>query len=171
MRYFYDTEFIEDGLTIELISIGIVAEDGREFYAVSTEFDEKRANSWVRANVISQLPSPSDPVWMSRERMREAIVEFFGSDKKIELWAWSGAYDHVVFAQLFGAMPQFPKQFPHYTHELRQYWQFVGRPVLPELPAGRHDALVDARHNLAKFEECMKVMPLNNKSAVVLPQD
>ena len=30
MRYFYDTEFIEDGTTIELVSIGVVAEDGRE---------------------------------------------------------------------------------------------------------------------------------------------
>ena len=39
MRYFYDTEFIENGRTIELISIGVVAEDGREFYAISTEFD------------------------------------------------------------------------------------------------------------------------------------
>ena len=30
MRYFYDTEFIDDGRTIELISIGIAAEDGRD---------------------------------------------------------------------------------------------------------------------------------------------
>ena len=41
-RYFYDTEFIEDGTTIDLVSIGIVDEAGREFYAVSTEFDERR---------------------------------------------------------------------------------------------------------------------------------
>ncbi len=37
MRYFYDTEFIDDGRTIELISIGVTAEDGREYYAVSTD--------------------------------------------------------------------------------------------------------------------------------------
>ncbi|MCW2560140.1 MAG: hypothetical protein JWP55_4104 [Mycobacterium sp.] len=28
--YCYDTEFLNDGRTIELISIGIVCEDGRE---------------------------------------------------------------------------------------------------------------------------------------------
>ena len=39
VRFFYDCEFIEDGTTIELVSIGVVDEDGREFYAVSTEFD------------------------------------------------------------------------------------------------------------------------------------
>ena len=59
MRYFYDTEFIEDGRTIELISIGVVAEDGREYYAVSTEFDPERAGSWVRAHVLPKLPPPA----------------------------------------------------------------------------------------------------------------
>ncbi|HXO12259.1 MAG TPA: hypothetical protein VN871_07835, partial [Mycobacterium sp.] len=57
MRYFYDTEFIDDGYNIELISIGIVAEDGREYYAVSTEFNPERAGNWVRANVLPKLPS------------------------------------------------------------------------------------------------------------------
>ena len=45
-RYFYDCEFIEDGRTIELVSIGVVDETGREFYAVSTEFDPSRAGPW-----------------------------------------------------------------------------------------------------------------------------
>ena len=48
MRYFYDTEFIEDGQTIELVSIGIVGENGSEYYAVSTDFDPSKANSWVK---------------------------------------------------------------------------------------------------------------------------
>jgi hypothetical protein len=39
MRYWLDTEFIEDGHTIDLISIGIVAEDGRELYAENMECD------------------------------------------------------------------------------------------------------------------------------------
>ena len=52
VRYFYDTEFIEDGVTIELVSIGIVAEDGREYYAVSTEFRADRANRWVRDKAL-----------------------------------------------------------------------------------------------------------------------
>lgn len=37
MKFFLDTEFYEDGSTIDLISIGVVTEDGREFYAVSQE--------------------------------------------------------------------------------------------------------------------------------------
>lgn len=57
MKYFYDTEFIEDGHTIDLISIGIVAEDGRMYYAVSTEFDASRADEWVQTNVLNKLPA------------------------------------------------------------------------------------------------------------------
>ena len=78
MRYFYDTEFIEDGRTIELISIGVVAEDGREYYAVSTEFDPERAGSWVRANVLPKLPPPASQLWRSRSQIRLDLEEFFG---------------------------------------------------------------------------------------------
>ena len=62
-RFFYDTEFIEDGTTIDLVSIGVVDDTGREFYAVSTEFDASKAIPWVRRNVLDQLPSPADRAW------------------------------------------------------------------------------------------------------------
>ena len=63
VRFFYDCEFIEDGLTIDLVSIGVADEDGREFYAVSTEFAPERAGRWVRTNVLPKLPPPADRVW------------------------------------------------------------------------------------------------------------
>jgi hypothetical protein len=55
MKVFIDTEFLEGTQktffgkskpTIDLISIGLVAEDGREFYAISKEFNLKEA--WNR---------------------------------------------------------------------------------------------------------------------------
>lgn len=101
MRFFYDTEFIEDGTTIDLVSIGIVGEDGREYYAVSTAFDPAKANTWVRNNVLNQLPEPSDKAWRSPQLIREEILAFLlDSPGDPELWAWVGAYDHVVLAQL-----------------------------------------------------------------------
>ena len=39
MNFFFDTEFYENGKTIELISIGIVAEDGSEFYTEVEGFE------------------------------------------------------------------------------------------------------------------------------------
>ncbi len=55
MRYWMDSEFIEDGKTIDLISIGIVAEDGRELYAQSVEFNPYNASSWVKENIFPYL--------------------------------------------------------------------------------------------------------------------
>ena len=60
MKYFYDTEFLEGTQTkrflgtpigrtkptIDLISIGIVCEEGREYYAISRDFNLKEA--WSR---------------------------------------------------------------------------------------------------------------------------
>lgn len=56
MRYFFDTEFIENGKTIDLISIGIVAEDGRKYYAISKDFNPNEADDWVVRNVLNKLP-------------------------------------------------------------------------------------------------------------------
>jgi hypothetical protein len=153
-RYFYDCEFIEDGRLIDLVSIGVVDEHGREFYAVSTEFDDSRALPWVRRNVLDKLPSPADRAWRSRERIRDDLHAFLteplGPGDEMELWAWFAAYDHVALAQLWGAMPALPREIPRFTKDLRQLWDDLRRPSLPSA-TGRHDALVDARHNLARW--------------------
>ncbi|HEY0573619.1 MAG TPA: polyadenylate-specific 3'-exoribonuclease AS [Pseudonocardia sp.] len=152
MRFFYDCEFIEDGKTIELISIGVVDTEGREFYAVSTEFDDRRAGPWVRANVLPKLPSPGDRAWRSRARIKEDLLDFLTAPgEEIELWAWIAAYDHVVLCQLWGAMPALPRPLPRFTRELRQRWEDAGRPPLPAPPQDAHDALADARHNVARW--------------------
>ncbi|HET9875324.1 MAG TPA: polyadenylate-specific 3'-exoribonuclease AS [Mycobacterium sp.] len=153
MRYFYDTEFIDDGRTIELISIGVVAEDGREYYGVSTEFDPGRAGHWVRTHVLPKLPPPASQVWRPRSRIRADLEAFLRVDgaEPIELWAWVGAYDHVVLCQLWGPMTDLPATMPRFTRELRQLWEDRGCPGMPPRPPDTHDALVDARDQLRRF--------------------
>jgi 3'-5' exoribonuclease Rv2179c-like domain len=107
--------------------------------------------------VLDKLPSPSHPAWRSRERLREDLLAFLTEplqdepSQELELWAWYAAYDHVALAQLWGAMQALPRVIPRFTKELRQLWDDAGRPKLPEASSARHDALVDARHNLARW--------------------
>lgn len=153
MRFFYDCEFIEDGRTIDLVSIGVVGEDGREFYAVSTEFDPTKAGEWVRTHVLPKLPAPSDPAWRTRRQIRDDLLAFLTSAPgEVELWAWIAAYDHVALCQLWGTMPDLPRAIPRFTHELRQRWEDAGRPALPAPTADAHDALADARLNLLRWK-------------------
>ncbi|ACX71136.1 hypothetical protein pZL12.59c [Streptomyces phage ZL12] len=72
----YDLEFLEDGRTIELISIGMVSDDGREYYAVNADLAGQtwrgwvvpfsgwrlrrriRKHTWLMENVVPHLPQP-----------------------------------------------------------------------------------------------------------------
>lgn len=170
MRYYYDTEFLEDGKTIDLISIGIVAGDGREFYAVSNEFDTWRVSCdpWLMENVMSSIDHKpntvayaksdkykvgftiTDPAAMSRKEIAAGIRGFMAGTKP-ELWAWYGAYDHVALAQLWGKMINLPDDIPKYTHDIKTFWKFASEPVMPKQPEGTHNALADARHNRERF--------------------
>lgn len=147
-RYFFDTEFLEDGRTIDLVSIGVVCEDGREYYAVSTEFDPASAIPWVRRHVLPHLPPPGAPEWKTRLTIREELLRFLTADgEEPETWAWYGDYDHVVVCQLWGPMPDLPRALPRFTRDLRQEWEQLGSPALPKQNGTRHHALEDARHN------------------------
>ena len=64
----------------------------------------------------------------------------------MELWAWYAAYDHVVLAQLWGAMPALPRAIPRFTKDLRQMWDDQGKPTA----AGRRRAARRARRRPAQ---------------------
>lgn len=163
MRIYYDTEFLEDGKTIELISIGMVAEDGREYYAVNRAMPWRRIlrHDWLVANVVPSLPvirhdgirpfrkpflNRAHPDVKSRELIAVQVRQFIQTTPDVELWAWFGAYDHVVLCQLWGAMVDLPDGVPMYTHDLKQEADRLGNPPLPEQADGLHNALADARH-------------------------
>lgn len=140
MRIFFDTEFIEDGKTIDLISIGMVREDGRRFYAENSECALGRVDEWVKENVIPHLVG--EKAWMTRAEMREAIVVFAG--EKPEFWAYYADYDWVVFCQLFGRMIDLPEGWPKYCRDLKQLRDEHGNPRVPGQVSGEHNALQDA---------------------------
>ncbi|WP_284984277.1 3'-5' exoribonuclease [Arthrobacter sp. efr-133-TYG-118] len=146
MKYFYDTEFLDDGHTIEFISIGIVANDGREYYAVNADADWDRIakHEWLMVNVVPQLPDEME--YKPKAQIRAEVTQFLLAAGQPELWAWFAAYDHVVLSQLFGRMLDLPDGIPMYTHDLRAYLDYTNIKAIPSQVEGHHDALQDARH-------------------------
>lgn len=157
MKYFLDTEFMESGhlFPVTLLSIGIVCEDGREFYAANGDADRTLANDWVKENVIPflgiDLRDDSWGCWMTHISIARAVADFVGKDKP-EFWGYYADYDWVVFAQLFGSMIDLPKGWPMYCRDLKQLCDSKGNPKLPEQGKGEHNALADARWNKVAFE-------------------
>lgn len=179
MRYFYDCEFHEDGRTIDLISIGIVAQDGREYYAVHAEADWTRASAhpWLPEDVLDHLPGE----WVMRHtagqvrnewrpdrrhkdvKVREQIADEVsafiaaGSPNRDdnELWAYYAAYDHVALCQMWGRMVDLPAAVPMFTRDLQQVVAELeenGQEVHRPAQTDEHFALADARWDRALHE-------------------
>lgn len=171
MKYFLDTEFIENGETIDLISIGVICEDGRTYYAQNARCNFKKASDWVWRNVFPHLlefnmcgnrsctpPSRSldskldekchnpDCYWRSKYEIREEVKLFCDPLKygNPEFWGYYCDYDWVVFCQLFGAMIELPKGFPMYCQDVKQLCDSKGNPTIPKPEKEIHHALVDA---------------------------
>jgi hypothetical protein len=179
MEYFFDTEFIEGGKTIDLISIGIVCEDGRELYLLNFDCNYSKASKWVKLNVLNLIPEPSAPRlyvtvndfrnsqewkagWRNKSQIAKEVIHF--CDPEIygepEFWAYYADYDWVAFCQLFGTMMDLPKGFPMYCNDIKQECVRLGNPELPKQEKGNHDALQDARWNKRAYEFLKSYKPV-----------
>lgn len=156
MRFFIDTEFEDYGsrAPIRLLSIGIVAEDGREYYAESDDISPVESD-WIRENV---LPFMTGADFRGEFQITSDILAFVGDDPKPEFWGYYCDYDYVVFANIFGGIVGWPKGWPYLFYDLRQSLDQAGLQHITQ-PDSTHNALDDARwiaqaffHELTPYE-------------------
>lgn len=176
MRVFFDTEFIENGKTIELISLAAVREDGKEFYEVNSEMPYRRIkkNHWLMSNVMPSVMkhlqdrhnnyakrnncSFNIPAYFLRRNygMRKSeiaakFLKFCGENP--EFYAYFAAYDWVLLCQLYGTMIDLPKSWPMYCRDLKQ---IADEKVFDSSnwnqDKSNHDALQDSLWNKALFD-------------------
>lgn len=184
MKYFLDTEFIESSKrhSIDLVSIGIVAEDGRKYYAISNQFNPKLAVDPVAILAIKKLPERPENLlqpqeesprrweegllWKSLESIKQNLIKFIVPDKNgIIFWgAWS-AYDWVAFGQLFGDMRHLPDGYPYYCNDVIQWMNQLGltREFLPPEPENSHNALADAQWVKDSYDALKKYSDNQNR--------
>lgn len=184
MKYFFDTEFIENGQTIDLVSIGIAADDGRSYYTQNKECNFKGASDWVWRNVFpslahfdmrggrsckesSKMPHESltgachkDCPWRYHWEIRNEVREFCDPIKygKPEFWSYYGDYDWVAVCQLFGTMMELPKGWPMIALDVKQLCVSLGDPELPKLAGSTpHHALHDALEIKMRYDWLVNV--------------
>lgn len=149
MDFFLNSEYIDHDRRIELISLGVVAADGREFYAISTEFDADGANDFVRTMVLPLLEPVGHPAWMTRSAMREALLAFIGEDAP-RFWSYGSApWDWLAMAQLLPLDERVPDGWTYTAYDVSCLVELIGLDLdearLPAPPANQHHTLSDAR--------------------------
>lgn len=150
MKIWFDTEFIDDGKTIDLISIGMVREDGAELYMESAECDISRASDWVKRHVCPHLSGQI----FDRKKMADNIIAFAGQSP--EFWGWYADYDWVALCQLYGSMMSLPNGWPLFCRDVQQLLPDDGTPRISYPRGRRHHALDDARYEKALYDAIMR---------------
>jgi hypothetical protein len=170
----YDLEFIEyrtgwlrKRYTIDLISIALVSDDGRTYYAVNRDMPVRRIrkHKWLMRNVVPHLPKGhgdrrihmpkrwlfhyADPAVKPQTQIAREVAAFIQTTDDVALWANYGAYDHVRLCWLWGLMVNLPPGVPMFTNDIQQERARLGihEDDLPKQESGEHNALADARHN------------------------
>lgn len=135
-KLFLDTEFTGLHKNTTLISIGIVSDDGKEFYAELSDYDESQIDDWLQENVINNLkfiePKEGEDEFFLAVRSKSNLapndlydsysVSLRGNKKEIkielsrwlsqfnssEIWSDCLAYDWVLFNDIFGGSFDIP---------------------------------------------------------------
>ena len=125
-KIFMDTEFTGLHQATTLISISLVSECGKTFYAEFTDYAKEQLDEWLLTNVIANTRWLKDPEYTATDWMTHHLTnatEVFGNTTlikyELELWllqfpacemiADTLAYDWVLFNNIWGHAFTIPK--------------------------------------------------------------
>lgn len=153
LRYFLDTEHTGDGERFELISIAVVSEDGRDYYAAVESYDSAAVTPRIAEHVLPKLPPPGDPLCRSREQIRDDLAAFVIGDM-IEFWTMCAWSDWSLVVRLFGRFEDVPNSWPMACWDLWQLEAELGVTSTDRLsePDRLHNALVEAYYHKRIYE-------------------
>ena len=134
MKLFFDTEFTGLRKTITLISLGIVAEDGRKFYAEFTDYSREQCDDWIKENVIDNLyldgmgdgasstdeNQPCILVRGNKEYVKNELSDWLSRFDAVEFVSDVCHYDFVLLIDLFGTAFDLPKNANPACHDINQ---------------------------------------------------
>lgn len=176
-KVFFDTEFTGLHQNTTLISIGLVSDCGKTFYAELTDYDKSQIDSWLQENVIDKLSINKDSIgkfgdvqnWIVRgdsEALKYYLSDWIKQFEKVEMWSDCLSYDWVLFNQIFGHAFNIPKNVYYIPFDICTLFKLKGvdpdisrekygcGEVYSETP--KHNALWDAQVIKMCYEKLIK---------------
>ena len=136
MKIFFDTEFTGLHKNTTLISIGLIDENERVFYAEFTDYDKSQCDDWIKEHVIDNLlykhfDKEGEPNTIAifgnkyyakgdKRYVKNQLTEWLSEYDSIELVSDVCHYDMVLFIDLFGTAFDLPQNVNPACHDINQ---------------------------------------------------
>lgn len=175
VKVFFDTEFTGLHQDTTLISIGLVDENGRTFYAEFGDYDMTQVDEWIEKNVIENLlyrnvvckafefaGSPSIAVKGNAPYVKDMLTRWIAPYDQVEMWSDCLSYDWVLFNQLWGHAFNIPKNVYYIPFDICTLMKIKGvdpdinREEYAGMTGQKHNALHDAKVIMACYEKLMQ---------------
>lgn len=172
MNLYFDTEFTGLHKNTTLISIGIISEDGKTFYAELNDYDKSQVDDWLQENVINNLylKPCDDPSGIGRVDFLDeehtccnvvGNIDYVACVLKlwveqfddIKIWSDCLAYDWVLFNHLFGHAFNLPKNIYYIPFDICTLFEIKGIDadisreefINNSVEGKKHNSLYDAK--------------------------
>lgn len=174
-KLFFDTEFSGLHQKTTLISLGIVSECGKTFYAEFADYDKSQIDDWLKDNVIANLvcqaPELNNNVGKTDDEypfvgdtatIKFYLEKYLSQFEAVEMWSDCLAYDWVLFNQLFGHAFNIPKNVYYIPFDICTVFKMKG--IDPDISREeflgigamqKHNALWDAKVIKNCYEKLM----------------
>lgn len=174
-KIFFDTEFTGLHKNTTLISIGLVSECGKTFYAELNDYDKSQIDPWLQENVIANLlytepihdefeyysarraednPVPNDlykgyslNVRCDMEELKYELTKWLAQFERVEMWSDCLAYDWVLFNSIFGTAFDIPSNVYYIPFDICTLFKYRG--IDPDINREEFIGLggSDSKHN------------------------
>lgn len=170
MKVFFDTEFTGLHQNTTLISIGLIDENDRTFYAEFGDYDHLQTDQWIQENVIKNLRFHDNlntkkdwcniganqnitESYGNREHIAAILQDWFVKYDHVEMWSDCLSYDWVLFNQLWGHAFNIPKNIYYIPFDICTLFRIkdidpdINREEFANMTEGaeKHNALWDAK--------------------------
>lgn len=172
-KIFLDTEFTGLHQNTSLISIGLISECGKTFYAELTDYDKNQIDDWLRENVIKNLKfndkSGMDTFWNNgndtelyggKEFTRDMLSAWLSQFGEVEMWSDCLAYDWVLFNELYGHAFNIPKHVYYIPFDLCTLLKI--KDIDPDISREALACVHDMKMPNGEFPEKLEDIPKHN---------
>ena len=171
VKVYMDSEFTGLHQNTTLISIGLISECGKTFYAEFNDYSKEQTDDWLQKNVIDKLylniqeggaeyssgGREDIKVYGNTDIVKTRLEEWLSQFGDVEMWSDLYAYDWMLFNQIWGHAFNIPKNVYYIPLDLSTLLyakgidpdinreKFAFGEVYQEMIDRKHTALWDAK--------------------------